>query len=154
MTNTARSFSAATATVAPGLSLVEQEARALLVRLGRVKPFALQQTMVPAAALPPASLSAIDRYLIGGRRKVHRMVRKFIRWLQQSGRALGVTRSCAATLQHVAHAVQRYVSAARHICRGADAAQRAGDRNLAGGTGHRRRRCACRLPATTTSCQD
>jgi hypothetical protein len=37
--------------------------------------------MVPAAALPPALLSAIDRYLIGGRRRVHRMVLKFIRWL-------------------------------------------------------------------------
>ena len=45
-------------TVAPGLRLVEQEARALLVRLGRVTPFALQQTMVPAAALPPALLSS------------------------------------------------------------------------------------------------
>jgi hypothetical protein len=70
--------------VAPGLSLVEQEARALLVRLGRVKPFALQQTMVPAAGLPPASLSAIDRYLIEGRKKVYRMVRKFIRWLRSA----------------------------------------------------------------------
>ena len=69
------------ATVDPGLRLVEQEARALLVRLGRVRPFALQQTMVPAAALPPASLSAIDRYLIDGRRRVHRMVREFLRWL-------------------------------------------------------------------------
>jgi hypothetical protein len=87
MTNPARSL-AAPAAVDPGLRLVEQEARALLVRLGRVKPFALQQTMVPAAALPPASLSAIDRYLIAGRRKVHRMVRKFLRWLSSpSGRA-------------------------------------------------------------------
>lgn len=53
----------------------------MLVRLGRVRPFALRQTMVPAAALPPALLSAIDRYLIGGRRKVHQMVLRFIRWL-------------------------------------------------------------------------
>jgi len=67
--------------VAPGLRLVEQEARALLVRLGRVTPFALQQTMVPAAALPPALLSAIDKYLIIGRRKVNQMVLRFIRWL-------------------------------------------------------------------------
>lgn len=82
--NAARSSAAATVPVAPGLSLVEQEARALLVRLGRVRPFALQQTMVPAAALPPASLSAIDRYLIEGRQKVHRMVRKFISWLRSA----------------------------------------------------------------------
>jgi hypothetical protein len=66
----------------PARSLVENEARALLVRLGRVRPFALRQTMVPAAALPPALLSAIDRYLIGGRRKVRQMVRRFIRWLR------------------------------------------------------------------------
>lgn len=84
ITHAARSFSAATVPVAPGVSLVEQEARALLVRLGRVKPFALQQTMVPAAALPPASLSAIDRYLIDGRQKVHRMVHKFISWLRSA----------------------------------------------------------------------
>jgi hypothetical protein len=84
MINVATSLSAAAAPVAPGVSLVEQEARALLVRLGRVKPFALQQTMVPAAALPPASLSAIDRYLIEGRKKVYRMVRKFIRWLHSA----------------------------------------------------------------------
>ena len=68
--------------VAPGVSLVEQEARALLVRLNRVKPFAFQQTMVPAAALPPRLLSAIDRYLITGRRRVFEMVVKFIKWLR------------------------------------------------------------------------
>jgi hypothetical protein len=84
MISLATSISAAAVPIAPGVSLVEQEARALLVRLGRVKPFALQQTMVPAAALPPASLSAIDRYLIEGRQKVHRMVRKFIRWLRSA----------------------------------------------------------------------
>ncbi len=84
MLNAATTISAAAVPVAPGVSLVEQEARALLVRLGRVKPFALQQTMVPAAALPPASLSAIDRYLIDGRQKVHRMVRKFINWLRSA----------------------------------------------------------------------
>ncbi|MGH9882959.1 MAG: hypothetical protein ACRD6N_16095, partial [Pyrinomonadaceae bacterium] len=64
------------------LALIEQEARALLVRLGRVSPFALQQTMVPAAALPPALISAIDRYLISGRRKVYEMVISFLRWLR------------------------------------------------------------------------
>ena len=40
--------------------------------------------MVPAAALPPASLSAIDRYLIEGRQKVHRMVRRFLSWLHSA----------------------------------------------------------------------
>src|ERR1041384_538852 len=79
---------AASATAARALSLVENEARALLVRLSLVRPFALQQTMVPAAALPPALLSAIDRYLIDGRRKVHQMVLGFIRWMRSpSGQA-------------------------------------------------------------------
>jgi len=77
-----KSFSATLANADPGLLLVDHEARALLVRLRRVKPFALQQTMPPAAALPPAVLSSIDRYLISGRRKVHRMVVRFLRWLR------------------------------------------------------------------------
>ena len=75
------SIPAQPAAVSPALSLVENEARALLVRLGRVRPFALQQTMVPAAALPPALLGAIDRYLITGRRKLRQTVVKFIQWL-------------------------------------------------------------------------
>ena len=63
------------------LSLLEQEARALLTRLDRVKPFAAHETMVPAAALPPGLLSAIDRYLLAGRREVRQMVQSFIGWL-------------------------------------------------------------------------
>lgn len=72
--------------LASGLAheLIEQEARALLTRLDRVRPFALQETMVPAAALPGATLSAIDRYLITGRRKVRQMVHKYIDWIHSS----------------------------------------------------------------------
>jgi hypothetical protein len=81
-----KSFPANSTAVSPALNLVESEARALLVRLGRVKPFALQQTMVPAAALPPAVLAAIDRYLITGRRQVRQMVLKFIQWLRNPDR--------------------------------------------------------------------
>jgi hypothetical protein len=66
----------------PALGLLEQEARALLTRLDRVRPFALQETMVPAAALPPALLAAIDRYLIAGRRQVRQIVQSFIEWLR------------------------------------------------------------------------
>ena len=79
---TAKSLGATSTTADPAMMLVDQEARALLVRLRRVKPIALQQTMPPAAALPPAVLSSIDRYLIRGRRKVHRMVVSFLRWLR------------------------------------------------------------------------
>lgn len=71
----------------PAIALLDQEAQALLTRLDRVKPFALHETMVPAAALPPALLSAVDSYLIAGRRKVHQMVHGFLRWLHSpSGR--------------------------------------------------------------------
>lgn len=112
MTNAATSLSAAAMPIAPGVSLVEQEARALLVRLGRVKPFALQQTMVPAAALPPASLSAIDRYLIDGRQKVHRMVRKFIRWLRS---AEGRSASPEVAQRHFSMLRMRFNIALSHL---------------------------------------
>ncbi|HEU0172997.1 MAG TPA: hypothetical protein VFV58_01950 [Blastocatellia bacterium] len=65
----------------PALSLLEQEARSLLARLEKVKPFAMHQTMVPAAALQPALLSAIDRYLIEGRRKLRLMAQNYVDWL-------------------------------------------------------------------------
>jgi hypothetical protein len=112
MISVATSLSAAAVPIAPGVSLVEQEARALLVRLGRVKPFALQQTMVPAAALPPASLSAIDRYLIDGRQKVHRMVRKFIRWLRS---AEGRSASPEVAQQHFSMLRMRFNIALSHL---------------------------------------
>jgi len=48
--------------------MLEQEARALLTRLDRVKPFALQETMLPAAALSPAAQTGIEQYLMRGRR--------------------------------------------------------------------------------------
>ncbi len=66
--------------------LLEQEARALLTRLDRVKPFVLQDTMVPAAALMPAAQVAIDRYLMRGRRELRRRVLAFLDWLRGAGR--------------------------------------------------------------------
>jgi hypothetical protein len=77
----ARSQVKAIPDLSPALSLLEQEARALLTRLSRVRPFVSHETMVPAAALPPALLSAIDRYLLASRRKVRQMVRGFIGWV-------------------------------------------------------------------------
>lgn len=74
----------------PGFAawLLEQEARALLTRLARVKPLALQETMVTAAALAPKAQVAIDRYLLAGRTEVGRQVVEFIRWLRSpAGRA-------------------------------------------------------------------
>jgi hypothetical protein len=66
--------------------LLDQEARALLTRLGRVKPFALQETMLPAAALSPAALIAIERLLVTGRFELRNQVHDYLRWLRREGR--------------------------------------------------------------------
>jgi hypothetical protein len=66
--------------------LLEQEARALLTRLGRVKPFALQETMLPAASLSPAALIAIEHLLVGGRYELRRQVFDYLHWLGGPGR--------------------------------------------------------------------
>src|SRR3972149_10461097 len=60
-----------------------EEARALLTRLARVKPFALYETMVPAAGLSQAAQIAIERYLVEGRGELRRMVNNYIRWLNE-----------------------------------------------------------------------
>lgn len=67
--------------------LLEQEARALLTRLDRVKPFALEETMVPAAGLLPASQAAIELYLLRGRRQLRGQVLGYIRWVRGPGRS-------------------------------------------------------------------
>lgn len=64
---------------------LEQEARSLLTRLDRVKPFALQETMLPAAAPSPAAIVAIERFLVGGRYQLHQEVLDYIGWLQTQG---------------------------------------------------------------------
>jgi hypothetical protein len=63
---------------------LEQEALALLTRLDRVKPFALQMTSVLAAAVSPGAQIAIERHLALGRRVLRRMVYRFIAWLRSS----------------------------------------------------------------------
>ncbi|MFD0466264.1 hypothetical protein ACFQY9_34730 [Microvirga aerilata] len=65
--------------------MLEQEARALLTRLGRVKPFALIEPMVPAASLPINAQGATERYLVEGRRELRDMVLGFIAWLRGPG---------------------------------------------------------------------
>jgi len=62
--------------------MLEQEARALLTRLARVKPFALEEPMLPAAALFPESQIAIERFLIRGRKHLSVLADGFIRWLR------------------------------------------------------------------------
>jgi hypothetical protein len=62
------------------------EAQALLTRLARLRPYSLHMTMVPAAAISPPALAAIENHMEGARRKLRRMVGEFLRWLQGPGR--------------------------------------------------------------------
>lgn len=64
--------------------VLAQEARALLTRLARVKPFALLEPMLPAAAISPSAQTQIDSYLADGRRELRRRIEEFLRWLSGS----------------------------------------------------------------------
>ncbi len=63
-------------------AMLTHETRGLVTRLAMVKSFALQETMLPAAALLPAAQSAIDRFLVIGRRQLRRLLHEYLRWLQ------------------------------------------------------------------------
>jgi hypothetical protein len=62
------------------------EARALLMRLGGIRPFALQETMLPAAMITPAAQVAIERFLVFGRHALKSRVHAYLRWLRGPGR--------------------------------------------------------------------
>src|SRR3954471_7239793 len=62
--------------------MLEQEARALLTRLARVKPFVSQETMLPVAELMPDAQIAIENYLIEGRRLLRGMINAYLDWLR------------------------------------------------------------------------
>jgi len=64
------------------LWLLENEARSLLARLARVRPFALVAPMVPAATVPPAAQTAMENHLICGRRNLRLRIEEFIGWLR------------------------------------------------------------------------
>src|SRR4051812_2695478 len=66
---------------------IEQEALGLLARLDRVRPFALLETMVPAAAPSVAAQAAIDRFLLEERTRLRSDVGGFLTWLRGAGRA-------------------------------------------------------------------
>lgn len=61
--------------------MLSQEARAMLTRLARVKPFALLEPMVPAASLRPNAQVAIERLLAVGRNELERAIHGFLSWL-------------------------------------------------------------------------
>ena len=62
------------------IRFLAQEARALLTRLDRIRPFALQETSVLAASLSPAAQAAIEQFLITGKRELRRRVCAFAAW--------------------------------------------------------------------------
>jgi hypothetical protein len=63
---------------------LEFEAQALLTRLNRVKPFALQMTSVPAAAVSLQAQAAIEDVLSRGRRELRERVSEFLDWLKST----------------------------------------------------------------------
>jgi hypothetical protein len=68
-------------------STLNLEARALLARLDRVKPFAMIMPRVSAAAVSAEAAMAIDQHLLQGRRDLRRRVRAYLVWLVGPGRA-------------------------------------------------------------------
>ena len=62
--------------------VLEQEARALLTRLARVKPFALHEPMVPAAGISTPAQTAIEQFLAEGRRELRGRIQRFLVWLR------------------------------------------------------------------------
>jgi hypothetical protein len=65
--------------------MLDQEARALLARLARVRPFVLSEPMVLAASLLPAAQIAIERFLAKGRRELKERIQGFLGWLHGEG---------------------------------------------------------------------
>ncbi|MFP5287814.1 MAG: hypothetical protein ACLGI9_18905 [Thermoanaerobaculia bacterium] len=58
------------------------EARALLTRLGRVRPFAEIMPMVGAASVSAEAARAVEHHLLRGRRELRVRVRGYLRWLK------------------------------------------------------------------------
>ncbi|HLZ36600.1 MAG TPA: hypothetical protein VKP64_02325 [Mycobacteriales bacterium] len=66
--------------------LIEQEALALLTRLGQLRPFVLTETMVLSAALPYRAHRIIERFLHESRSDLRRQIRDYLAWLRGPGR--------------------------------------------------------------------
>jgi hypothetical protein len=66
--------------------MLDQDARALLARLARVKPFVLSEPMVLAASLLPAAQIAIERFLAKGRHELKEWIQGYLSWLHGDGK--------------------------------------------------------------------
>ncbi len=67
------------------LWLLEYEARSLLARLARLRPFALITPMVQAATVSPAAQTAMENHLLHSRRNLRRRIEEYIDWLRSPG---------------------------------------------------------------------
>lgn len=67
---------------APASIFLAQEARSLLTRLARVRPFALEIPSVLAAAVTPAAQTAVETHMAQGRRRLRKMVLGYLGWLR------------------------------------------------------------------------
>jgi hypothetical protein len=65
--------------------MLDQEARALLARLARVKTFVLSEPMLLAASVLPAAQIAVERFLANGRRELKQRIQDFLDWLKGEG---------------------------------------------------------------------
>lgn len=65
----------------PASIFLAREARALLQRLARVRPFVLEIPSVLAAAVTPQAQTAIEAHMAAGRRRLRGMVLDYLRWL-------------------------------------------------------------------------
>lgn len=74
---------------------IADEARALLARVGRVRPLVVQETMAPAAAASAAAQRAIDDAIARERRAVDEHLRRLLAWLEGGAAA----RAAGAELQ-------------------------------------------------------
>jgi hypothetical protein len=66
-------------------AMLAHEARSLLARLALVKPFALQESMLPAADILPDAQTAIDKFLVVGRRELRQLLHEYLKWLDADG---------------------------------------------------------------------
>ncbi len=67
--------------------MLEQETRALLARLARIKPFVMNEPMLLAASLLPTAQIAIERFLATGRSDLRRRGDEYLVWLRGKGRS-------------------------------------------------------------------
>jgi hypothetical protein len=67
---------------APASIFLAREARAMLQRLARIRPFALEIPSVLAAAVTPAAQTAIEAHMMRGRGRLRTMVLDYLSWLR------------------------------------------------------------------------